>query len=127
MNGETLVLRPIAHIRSPFTEKFGIPRQSGLVEEVSAQVVLRRFRAPEAFGGWRAFPPLAAVGIFPDGGPGLVADSAARPAGGNQRMGVFATRSPFRPNPIGLSCVRLERVELHTSQGPVLWVRGADL
>ena len=129
MSGETLVLRPVAHIRSPFTEKFGIPRQSGLVEELSAQVVFEEgFRAPEAFRGMEGFSHLWLLWGFSQ-----TADQGWSPTvrpprlGGNQRMGVFATRSPFRPNPIGLSCVRLERVELHTSQGPVLWVRGADL
>ena len=119
----------IATIRSDFPTKFGIPRQSGLVEELSAQVVFEEgFRAPEAFRGMEGFSHLWLLWGFSQ-----TADQGWSPTvrpprlGGNQRMGVFATRSPFRPNPIGLSCVRLERIEQHPQWGPVLWVAGADL
>ena len=107
---ETVPMKIIARIHSDFPSKFGIPRQSGLVEALKARVVFEPdFRSPEA--------------VREDWSP------TVRPPrlGGNTRMGVFATRSPFRPNAVGLSSVRLERVEPHTPQGPVLHVAGADL
>ena len=120
---------PIAHIRSDFSEKFGIPRQSGLVEELTADVVFTpEFRDPAALRGIDGFSHLWLIWEFSkarrEGWPPTV-----RPPrlGGNQRMGVFATRSPFRPNPIGLSCVRLLEVRQDRALGPVLTVAGADL
>lgn len=119
----------IAHIHSEFPEKFGIPRQSGLVEELKAQVTFEpEYRNPDAVRGLEGFSHLWLIWEF----SGAVRDTwspTVRPPrlGGNERMGVFATRSPFRPNPIGLSCVALERVELRPGLGPVLHVRGADL
>ncbi len=122
-------LKIIAHIRSDFSEKFGIPRQSGLVEELKATVVFEpEFRNPDALRGLEGFSHLWLIWQFSkvvrqDWSP------TVRPPrlGGNERMGVFATRSPFRPNPVGLSCVKLERVELHPELGPVIHVAGADL
>ncbi len=99
MNGETLALRPIAHIRSPFTEKFGIPRQSGLVEEVSAQVAFEEgFRAPEAFRGMEGFSHLWLLwGFSQTAESGVVADSAAAPAGGKPAHGGVCHPFPLPP------------------------------
>ena len=121
-------MRPIAHIRSDFATKFGVPRQSGLVEELAATVVFTpEFRSPEALRGMEGFDHLWLIWVFDQSAPGAWSPTVRPPRlGGNRRMGVFATRSPFRPNPIGLSCVRLEEIQ-HTGEGPVLLVRGADL
>lgn len=122
-----LILRPIARIHTQFPEKFGIPRQSGLVEGLTARVVFEReFRIPEAFRGLEGFSHLWLLWQFTES-RGWSPTVRPPRLGGNQRMGVFATRSPFRPNPIGLSCVRLEKIEHHPQYGPVLWVAGADL
>lgn len=127
-------IQPIAYFRSPLKSKFGIPRQSGLVSELAGQIVLEPpYRQSEALRGLEEFDYLWLVWGFsanrrtdaPAGGPSLT----VRPPrlGGNQRMGVFATRSPYRPNPIGLSCVRLDGVEYDGPLGPVIHVKGADL
>ena len=105
----------VARIRSDFPTKFGIPRQSGLVEALKASVIFEpEYRNPDALRGLEGFSHLWLIWQFSE----AVRDGwspTVRPPrlGGNTRMGVFATRSPFRPNPIGLSCVRLERVEQH--------------
>jgi len=119
----------IAHIHTDFPSKFGIPRQSGLVEELTGQIVFTApYRNPDAVRGLDGFSHIWILWQF---SRALRAGWAAtvRPPrlGGNTHMGVFATRSPFRPNPIGLSCVRLERVELDPVFGPILHVQGADL
>lgn len=124
---ENLTLRPIGRIRTEFPEKFGIPRQSGLVEELRAVVEFEReFRAPEAFRGLEGFSHLWLLWHFTQS-QGWSPTVRPPRLGGNTRMGVFATRSPFRPNAIGLSAVKLEGVELHTQEGPVIEVSGADL
>ena len=124
---EDLTLRPIGRIRTEFPEKFGIPRQSGLVEELRAVVEFEReFRAPEAFRGLEGFSHLWLLWHFTQS-QGWSPTVRPPRLGGNQRVGVFATRSPFRPNPIGLSCVRLAGVEHDADCGAVLRVRGADL
>lgn len=122
-------MRHIAHIRSDFPTKFGIPRQAGLVEGLRARVVFApEFRAPEALRGIEGFSHLWLLWEFSQNRrAGWSATVRPPRLGGNTRMGVFATRSPFRPNPIGLSCVRLERVEWEGTEGPVLHVSGADL
>jgi len=122
-------LKIIAHIRSDFPEKFGIPRQSGLVDELKATVVFEpEFRNPDALRGLEGFSHLWLVWQFSKAVREDWSPTVRPPRlGGNERMGVFATRSPFRPNPIGLSCVRLDRVELHPELGPVIHVAGADL
>lgn len=122
-------IRPIAHIRSDFAEKFGIPRQSGLVESLEARVVFTpEFRNPDALRGIEGFSHLWLIWEFSRAKREGFSPTVRPPRlGGNTRLGVFATRSPFRPNNIGLSSVRLERVELHTPEGPVLHVSGADL
>ena len=122
-------LRPVARIRSDFPSKFGIPRQSGLVAELSARVVFEpEFRNPDALRGIDGFSHLWLIWEFSESVRGEWSPTVRPPRlGGNTRLGVFATRSPFRPNPIGLSSVRLERVELSAPDGPELIVSGADL
>lgn len=122
-------MKPIAHIRSAFPAKFGIPRQAGLVKDLKAKIILEpEYRNPEALRGIEGFSHLWLIWEFSQNRREGWSPTVRPPRlGGNARMGVFATRSPFRPNPIGLSCVRLERVDLQDPAGPVLWVRGADL
>lgn len=120
-------LTPIAHIRSDFSEKFGIPRQSGLVEELTAAVVFEpEYRDPSAFRGLEGFSHLWLIWEF-SRSRGWSPTVRPPRLGGNKRLGVFATRSPFRPNPLGLSCVRLLEVRQDREQGTVLVVSGADL
>lgn len=122
-------MEPIAHIRSDFSTKFGVPRQAGLVEALRASVVFEPgYRVPEAFRGLEGFSHLWLIWEFSQNRRQGWSPTVRPPRlGGNRRVGVFASRSPFRPNPIGLSCVRLERVELDGPEGPVLIVSGADL
>lgn len=126
---EQHTLRVIARIHSDFPTKFGIPRQSGLVEELRAAVVFEpEYRNPDALRGLEGFSHLWLIWQFSQAVRESWSPTVRPPRlGGNARMGVFATRSPFRPNPIGLSCVRLERIGQHPQWGPVLWVAGADL
>ena len=122
-------MRAIARLYSDFPSKFGIPRQSGLVDSLKASVVFEpEYRFPEALRGLEGYSHLWLIWQFSQtAGQGWSPTVRPPRLGGNTRMGVFATRSPFRPNPIGLSCVRLEGIDLHTPDGPVLWVAGADL
>ena len=126
---EQSTLHIIARIHSDFPTKFGIPRQSGLVEELRSTVVFEpEYRNPDALRGLEGFSHLWLIWQFSQAVRKDWSPTVRPPRlGGNTRMGVFATRSPFRPNPIGLSCVGLAGVELHTPQGPVLHVTGADL
>ena len=119
----------IARIHTDFPEKFGIPRQSGLVDGLTGRIVFEeKYRNSDALRGIEGFSHLWLIWQFSRAIREEWSPTVKPPRlGGNQRMGVFATRSPFRPNPIGLSCVRLQRVELHTAEGPVLWVTGIDL
>lgn len=119
----------IARIRSDFSTKFGIPRQSGLVEELRATVVFEPdYRNPDALRGLEEFSHLWLIWQFSEAVRDTWSPTVRPPRlGGNARMGVFATRSPFRPNPIGLSCVRLEGIEKDPELGHVLVVSGADL
>lgn len=123
-------LRPIAYIHNSYREKFGIPRQSGLADIVSEIVFEKEFRDVNAVRGLEDFSHIWLLWGFSDNGDpdGSSFRPTVRPPrlGGNERVGVFATRSPFRPNPIGLSSVRLESIKM-TDDGPVLVVRGADL
>ena len=126
---DTFSMRPIARIHSEFGSKFGVPRQSGLVESLSATVVFEpEFRDPAALRGLEGFSHIWLIWAF-DQSIRQGWSPTVRPPrlGGNARMGVFATRSPFRPNPIGLSSVVLEAVEETAHDGTVLRVRGADL
>ena len=123
---------PIAHFRSPLKSKFGIPRQSGLAESLTGSIVFEPpYRHLEALRGIEDFDYLWLIWEFSgvrrqESG---VRSLTVRPPrlGGNIRMGVFATRSPFRPNHLGLSCVRFDRIEEHPDLGPVIYVKGADL
>ena len=124
-----IAMEVIARIRSDFPQKFGIPRQAGLVPELRARVVFEpAYRNPEALRGLEGFSHIWLLWNF-SGNPRGTWSPTVRPPrlGGNRRMGVFATRSPFRPNPIGLSCVRLEALEPEGPEGPTLVVSGADL
>ena len=122
-------MKPIAHIETDFGSKFGVPRQSGLVPELEGRVVFEpAYRVPEAFRGLEGFSHIWLLWDFSESHQEEWSPTVRPPRlGGNVRVGVFATRSPFRPNPIGLSCVQLSRIDLDSPDGPVLWVRGADL
>ena len=122
-------ITPIAQIQSDFPEKFGIPRQSGLVEELTAAVVFEpAYRDKSAFRGLEGFSHVWLIWEFSKARREGWSPTVRPPRlGGNRRLGVFATRSPFRPNPIGLSCVRLLEVRQDRELGPVLTVAGADL
>ena len=122
-------MKVIARIQSAFPEKFGIPRQSGLVEELQAKIVFEpEYRNADAVRGLDEFSHLWLIWEFSEAKRDNWSPTVRPPRlGGNQRLGVFATRSPFRPNPVGLSCVKLERIELDNALGPVIHVRGADL
>ena len=126
---EQIHIRPIARMKSDFSTKFGIPRQSGLVQELRSTVIFEpEFRNPDALRGIEDFSHLWLIWQFSEAVRTEWSPTVRPPRlGGNTRMGVFATRSPFRPNNLGLSCVRLLGVE-HTEQyGTVLHVGGADL
>ena len=129
METEMAQVKVIAHIRSDFSTKFGIPRQSGLVDELTARIVFTPpFRNEAALRGLEGFSHLWLIWEFSKARREDWSPTVRPPRlGGNQRLGVFATRSPFRPNPIGLSCVRLAGIDLHTPEGPVITVAGADL
>ena len=123
-------ITPIAYIHTEFSEKFGIPRQSGLAGGLRGRIVLeKQFRDPEALRGLEGFSHLWLIWEFSANRGGRDWQPTVRPPrlGGNHQMGVFATRSPFRPNPLGLSCVELEGVEWDAADGPVILVKGADL
>ena len=119
----------IARIHTDFPAKFGIPRQSGLVDALKGRIVFEPdFRDPTALRGLEDYSHLWLIWQFSESVMERWSPTVKPPRlGGNRRMGVFATRSPFRPNPLGLSCVKLERIEASTSEGPVLHVAGADL
>lgn len=131
----------IAHIQTALAEKFGVPRQSGLVEELKGRIVFEpEFRNKDALRGIEGFSHLWLLWDFSEvsakreksaDGEGCVPEwnATVRPPrlGGNERVGVFATRSPFRPNPIGLSCVKLESVDYSATDGPCIIVSGIDL
>lgn len=126
---EEYVIKPIAHIQSDFTDKFGIPRQAGIVEELTARVVFTpEYRNADALRGIEGFSHLWLIWQFSESVRDTWSPTVRPPRlGGNERVGVFATRSPFRPNALGLSCVRLLRVENTAHEGAVLVVSGADL
>ena len=121
-------MNQIAHIETPFREKFGVPRQSGLVDYEARVVFESDYRVAEAVRGLEEFDYIWLIWKFHLAERQRWSPTVRPPRlGGNRRVGVFATRSPFRPNPIGLSCVRLLRVEYNGTLGPVLTVEGADL
>lgn len=122
-------MKMIAHIESDFTEKFGIPRQSGLVEDLVSRIVFEKeYRVPEAFRGLEDFSHIWIIWQFSEAVREDWSPTVRPPRlGGNKRMGVFATRSPFRPNSIGLSSVRLLKIDFDCPEAPVLYVSGADM
>ena len=122
-------MKPVAIFHSPLTSKFGIPKQAGLVSNLKGTIVFEKeYRNPDALRGIESFDYLWLIWEF-SANKHKANSLMVRPPrlGGNEKVGVFASRSPFRPNSIGLSSVRLERVEWDTPQGPVLHVLGADL
>ena len=126
---QEFTMRPIARIHSDFSTKFGVPRQSGLVDALESTIVFEpEFRNENALRGLEGFSHIWLVWVF-DQAVWKEWSPTVRPPrlGGNTRMGVFATRSPFRPNPIALSCVKLAGIERTANWGTVLRVRGADL
>ena len=126
---ETVPMKIIARMHSSFPTKFGIPRQSGLVEELKSTIVFEpEYRNADALRGMEGFSHLWLIWSFSNAVREDWSPTVRPPRlGGNTRMGVFATRSPFRPNAIGLSSVKLDGVELHPTLGPVIHVSGADL
>lgn len=126
---EQHTIRVIARIQSEFPGKFGVPRQSGLVPELRARVVFEpEYRDASALRGLEGFSHIWLIWQFSQSVREDWSPTVRPPRlGGNTRMGVFATRSPFRPNPLGLSCVRLEAIEHDPARGDVLLVSGADL
>ena len=129
MKSEELLIRPIAHIHCDFKEKFGIPRQSGLIDSARAKIVfLPEYRNPDALRGLDGYTHLWLLWQFSEAVRSEWSPTVRPPRlGGNKRMGVFASRSPFRPNPIGLSSVKIVSIDLNTSKGPIIEVAGADL
>ena len=129
MSLEIYPVKIIGHVRTDFTSKFGVPRQSGVVEALEARIEFEKdFAQPEAFRGLEGFSHLWIIWQFSE----AVRDNwsaTVRPPrlGGNKRVGVFATRSPFRPNAIGLSSVKIIKVEPDTPKGPVIYVSGVDM
>lgn len=122
-------LKRIAHIHTDFPQKFGLPRQSGLIKELTGYIIFEKeFRNPEAVRGIEGYDYLWLLWGF-DVKEDETFKATVRPPrlGGNERMGVFATRSPFRPNHIGLSSVRLTDVKITEESGPVLYVSGIDM
>ena len=122
-------LRVIARIETDFPSKFGIPRQAGVVEALEGRIIFEPdFRNPDALRGIEGFSHLWLIWQFSEAVRTDWSPTVRPPRlGGNTRVGVFATRSPFRPNPLGLSCVKLLGVEWDEARGPVLRVSGADL
>ncbi len=126
---EGRTLKIIAHIHTDFATKFGVPRQSGLVEELTAEIIFEpEFRQPEAFMGLEEYSHLWLLWDFSEVTRENWTATVHPPRlGGKEKRGVFATRSPFRPNPIGLSCVKLLEIVSEGEQAPKLLVAGADL
>ncbi len=130
-----MTITPIAHFRSAFPTKFGVPRQSGIVDELRGSIVFEPvYRNADALRGLEGFDYLWIIWEFSanktkeERGAATWQPTVRPPLlGGNTQMGVFATRSPYRPNPLGLSSVKIERIELNGKEGPTIHVLGADL
>lgn len=123
-----MLMKIIAHVKSDFPEKFGIPRQSGLTGLVAQIIFEPEYRVPEAFRGLEGYSHIWILWQFSEAVQKEWSPTVRPPKlGGNTRMGVFATRSPFRPNPIGLSSVKLEKIDFDCKDAPVLYVSGADI
>lgn len=126
---EEIIIRPVAHIYTDFAEKFGIPRQSGLVEDLCGRVVFEEeYRRPEALRRIEEFSHLWLIWQFSKAVTKDFRPTVRPPRlGGNERVGVFASRAPYRPNALALSCVRLLRVDWDAKDGPALIVGGVDM
>ena len=126
---QELTFKIIARIKSDFHEKFGIPRQSGLVQSMRSTIRFEpEFRNADALRGLEGFSHLWIVWIFSENIRESWSPTVRPPRlGGNKRLGVFATRSSFRPNPIALSCVKIEQININGAEGPEIVVSGADL
>ena len=126
---DDLSIKKIAEIKNGFSDKFGIPRQSGLCDKVISKIVFEeKYRNAEALRGLEDFSHIWLIWQFSESVREDWSPTVRPPRlGGNKRLGVFATRSPFRPNPLGLSCVKLEGIEIDKKLGPVITVSGADL
>lgn len=128
---QNLLLQPIGVIHTPYKEKFGIPRQSGLVQSQHSYITFcKEYQDPDCFRGIEEYSHLWLMWGFSANNPSHWSPTVRPPRlGGNERRGVFATRSPFRPNPVGLSCVRLEKITINPqdSDKVILYVSGADL
>lgn len=122
-------ITPIAHFKSPFSSKYGIPKQSGLAKDLPGRIVFEpAYRNADALRGLEGFTHLWMIWQFSANAHKANSPVVRPPVlGGNEALGVFATRSPYRPNPIGLSCVRIDHIDLDTKEGPVIHVLGADL
>lgn len=122
-------MKVIGHIRTDFPSKFGIPRQSGLIDGLKGKIILEpEYRNPQVYKGIEEFSHIWLLWEFSEAKKEHWSATVKPPRlGGKKRVGVFATRAPFRPNNIGLSCVKLDRVEQDEKDGPVLWVAGVDL
>lgn len=126
---EKIEMSPIGHIETGFSSKFGIPRQGGIVRELCGRIVLDKpYSSPEYFKGLSEFSHIWVLWLFSETPENSIKATVRPPKlGGNKRMGVFATRSPFRPNRIGMSVLELERIEASAKEGTVLYVKGADM
>lgn len=122
-------IQPIATFHSPFASKFGIPKQSGIIQELSGKIVFcPDYRDPDALRGIEGFDYIWLIWGFSANRHAATSLMVRPPRlGGNEKVGVFASRSPFRPNRLGLSSVRIDRIEWKSEQGPVIHVLGADL
>lgn len=122
-------MKTIAHIETDFNTKFGLPRQSGLCEELKGKIVFEpEYRRAEAFRGLEGFSHIWVLWKFSEAEREEWSPTVRPPRlGGNKRMGVFATRSPFRPNNIGLSCVKLDKIDYDCPEAPILYVSGIDM
>lgn len=122
-------IEKIGHIRTLFKTKFGLPRQSGISDNIKAQIIFEpKYRSKEALRGLESFSHVWVIWGFSEN-EGKEFSPTVRPPrlGGNTRVGVFATRSPFRPNSLALSCLRLEKIEFDSDKGPILHLLGADM
>ena len=126
---QSFAIQPIAHIKTDFPAKFGIPRQSMLVNSLYGEIIFEaQYRNPDALRGLEDFSHLWLIWQFSQAVTDEWSPTVRPPRlGGNKRMGVFATRAPFRPNSLALSVVKIEKIDLHTSQGPVITVSGIDM
>ena len=122
-------IKPIAHKKTDLKEKFGIPRQSGIIEQITGEIIFEKeFRNPDALRGIEEYSYLWLIFDFSKNHREKFLPTVRPPRlGGNERRGVFATRSPFRPNNLGLSCVKLEKIKTDKNSGKILVVSGVDL